>query len=116
MSDERLETIVGNLLRAGVALAAAVVLTGGVWFLAGSGFEQRRYAHFHPEVVGLKSLGALPLPQGIILAGLLLLIVTPVARVIFTLAAFALRGERVYVVITSVVLIVLLYSIGTSWL
>ena len=33
MDDRRLETIIGNLLRAGVLLAAAVVLAGGALYL-----------------------------------------------------------------------------------
>jgi uncharacterized membrane protein len=50
------------------------------------------------------------------LAGLLLLIATPVARVVFCLVAFALERDHAYVWITLVVLVILLYSIGTSWL
>ena len=33
MDDRRLETLIGNLLRAGVLLAAAVVLAGGALYL-----------------------------------------------------------------------------------
>ena len=32
-SDERVEQVMGNLLRAGVILAAAVVLVGGTFYL-----------------------------------------------------------------------------------
>ena len=31
MTDERMDRIIGNLLRAGVVLAAAVVLAGEIW-------------------------------------------------------------------------------------
>ena len=34
-TDQRVETLIGNLLRAGVLLAAAVVVLGGIVFLAG---------------------------------------------------------------------------------
>ena len=116
MTDERLEQIIGNLLRGGVLLAAAVVLAGGVWYLAAEGSAQPNYRHFAPAALGLRSLGALPPPLAIVFAGLLLLIATPVARVVFTLAAFAIRRDRAYAAITLAVLVVLLYSIGTSWL
>ncbi len=116
MTDERLEQIVGNLLRAGVVLAASVVLIGGAWRLGVEGFEQPHYGHFRPDVMGVRSLGGLALPDAVILAGLLALIATPVARVVFTLVAFALRRDWMYVAITAIVLVVLLYSIGTSWL
>jgi uncharacterized membrane protein len=41
----------------------------------------------------------------------LLLVATPVARVIFSVAAFALQRDRTYVVITLIVLAVLGYSL-----
>ncbi len=116
MTDERLEQIVGNLLRAGVILAAVVVLAGGAWRLLVQGFAQPHYARFRPDVIGVRSIGGLDAPEAVILVGLLALIATPVARVVFTLAAFALRRDWMYVLITAIVLIVLLYSIGTSWL
>jgi hypothetical protein len=37
MTDPRMDTIIGKLLRSGVTAAAAVVLAGGVWYLADSG-------------------------------------------------------------------------------
>ena len=54
-------------------------------------------------------------PEALILAGLLILIATPVARVVFSLVAFALERDRVYVAITAIVLLALLYSIATAW-
>jgi uncharacterized membrane protein len=36
--------------------------------------------------------------------------------VVFSLAAFAMERDRAYIVITLIVLVVLLYSLGTSWL
>ena len=116
MTDNRMETIIGNLLRAGVILAAAVVAAGGIWYLAAFGGTLPHYAQFRPDVQGLGALGTLPRPEGVILVGLLLLIATPIARVIFSLAAFALEHDRLYVVFTLAVLAILLYSLGTSWL
>jgi uncharacterized membrane protein len=56
--------------------------------------------------------GALALrARSIIQLGILLLIATPVLRVIFSLVGFALEGDRKYVVITSIVLAILLYSL-----
>src|SRR6201999_2075041 len=34
MTDKRMEVVIANLLRAGVALAAALVLLGGAWYVA----------------------------------------------------------------------------------
>jgi uncharacterized membrane protein len=41
----------------------------------------------------------------------LLLIATPVARVVFSIVAFALERERLYVVVTLIVFLILIYSL-----
>jgi uncharacterized membrane protein len=50
--------------------------------------------------------------QDIIQFGLLLLILTPVARVAFSLAGFALERDGTYVALTSIVLAILIYSLA----
>jgi uncharacterized membrane protein len=42
----------------------------------------------------------------------LLLVATPVARVIFSVAAFAFQRDRTYIVITLIILAVLGYSLS----
>jgi uncharacterized membrane protein len=116
VTDDLLERIVGNLLRAGVLAAASVVLAGGAWYLASAGNTAPEYHTFQPTVRGLHSVAALPGPQELIMIGLLILVATPVARVIFSLVAFVLEGDRVYMSITVIVLLILLYSLGTAWL
>jgi uncharacterized membrane protein len=116
VTDSRLDQIIGNLLRTGVIAAASVVASGGIWYLLNSPEAKPAYSHFRPDVRGLHAVSTLPHPQALILIGLLILIATPVARVIFSLVAFAMERDRAYVVITLIVLVVLLYSLGTSWL
>jgi uncharacterized membrane protein len=115
MTDDRMERIIGNLLRAGVVLAAAVVAAGGAWYLVDSASAVGDYRQFHAGRGGLHSLATLPGPPTLILIGLLILIATPVARVAFSLVAFALERDWLYVGIATVVLATLLYSIGTAW-
>jgi uncharacterized membrane protein len=115
VTDERMDQIIGNLLRTGVALSAAVVAAGGVWYLAANGAAPAGYRHFHDEARGLRSLASLTPPQVVILIGLLILIATPIARVVFSLIAFAMERDRTFVTITAVVLGVLAYSIGAAW-
>jgi uncharacterized membrane protein len=50
--------------------------------------------------------------KAIIMAGLLVLVATPILRVAFTVFAFALEHDWTYVAMAGVVLTVLLYSIG----
>ena len=115
MTDQRLENIIGNLLRYGVVLAGAVVFAGGVWYLATNGPAPVSYRHFSAEPRTIHSLVTLPHPQALILLGLMLLIATPVARVALSLVGFAAERDGMYVALTSLVLAVLLYSIGTAW-
>jgi uncharacterized membrane protein len=118
MTDQRLETIIGNLLRAGVLLSAAVVLGGGVWLLIDCGRALASYHQFLPPANTLRSPRAIvralghPNPPLLIQFGLLLLIATPVARVIVSLIAFAIEHDRLYVAITAIVLVILLYSLA----
>jgi uncharacterized membrane protein len=116
-NDQRIEVIIGALLRTGVMLAATVVLFGAVVYLARHGSEVPNYTVFHGEPENLKSVsailhGALGMSgSAIIQLGLLLLIATPVARVLFSAIAFAIERDYMYVFITLVVLAILLYSL-----
>jgi uncharacterized membrane protein len=116
-TDQRIETIIGSLLRAGVMLAASVVLIGGALYLMRHGHETVNYTVFHGEPEELKSIPAVLhgvaslQARAIIQLGLLLLIATPIARVLFSAIAFAMEGDYLYVVITLIVLAVLLYSL-----
>ncbi|HUI79679.1 MAG TPA: DUF1634 domain-containing protein [Bryobacteraceae bacterium] len=118
MTDVRIEKAIGTLLQIGVLTAAVVVLAGGVWLLAGSGRSVPRYNPFRGEPDQLRSahrvVGSLahPSPAIVIQFGLILLIATPVARVVFSLAAFAWERDWTYVVITLIVLAVLTYSLA----
>ena len=116
-TDEQVEQIVGNLLRAGVLLAAAVVLIGGGVFLANHGMERADHRAFLGEPDSLRNplgivRGAVALRgRALIQLGLLLLIGTPIARVLFSVVAFARQRDRTYVIVTLIVLTVLLYSL-----
>ncbi|MCU1296741.1 MAG: putative rane protein [Acidobacteriaceae bacterium] len=116
-NDQRVEEIIGNLLRAGVLLSAFVVLFGGIIYLARHGDSPANYRVFQGEPSELKSVtGILHYAfalrgRGIIQLGLLLLIATPVARVAFSIFGFAAEKDRMYVVFTIIVLAILLYSL-----
>lgn len=122
-TDQKIENIVGDLLRAGVLLSAFVVLAGGLIYLVRHGAQHADFRAFRGEPAALRSIGgighdALGLHgRGLIQLGLLLLIATPVARVIFAIFGFAKEEDRMYVVIASIVLLILLYSlVGSAWM
>jgi uncharacterized membrane protein len=117
MDDQRLETIIGYLLRAGVLLAAAVVFAGGVLYLVQ---HRSRHVHYKTFSAGTENLRTLPGivklaaemdSEGLIQFGLVLLIATPVARVVMAVVGFQLERDSMYVVVSLIVLAVLLYSL-----
>jgi len=116
-TDQRIENIVGNLLRVGVILSAVVVLCGGVLYLIEYGHAPADYRIFRGEPTDLKSLRGIVRDaftlhsRGLIQLGLLLLIATPVARVAFSIFGFAEEKDRMYVTFTVIVLLILLYSL-----
>lgn len=116
-TDQKVEVIIANLLRAGVTLAAVMVLSGGIVFLARHGFERTNYRTFVGEPSDLRNWrgiirAALAFRgRGIVQLGLLFLIATPVARVAFSVLAFAFERDWLYVGIATFVLAVLLYSL-----
>ncbi len=105
-------TIIGWILQGGVMLSAAVILAGVIMLsLQPNKFAPQRLEIF-PQTFGQVWTGLLGLhPQAVIALGLLLLIATPVMRVAVSIVAFAVEHDRRYVVLTSIVLIILLFSI-----
>lgn len=116
-SDERVDALLGTLLRVGVLLSAAIVALGGAIYLVKHGAGTTAYGDFRGEPADLRSVGgivraALQLRgRGLIQLGLLVLIATPVARVAFSLLAFARQRDRTYVVVTGFVLALLVLSL-----
>ena len=110
----------GQMLRVGVGASALVVLAGGALYLQQSRSQIANYQRFngapsayktvHGILVGVGRFDA----QSIIGLGILLLIATPICRVIFGLVGFSLLRDRIYAVVSAMVLIVLLFSFSAG--
>jgi len=117
MNDKRLETIIGRLLQVGVFLAAATVLAGGVLYLVEGNSGRVNFRDFTPGGPDLRSLAGIVNSAvhlhslGLMQLGLLLLIATPVARVAMAVVGFALEHDRLYTVVSLIVLAVLAASL-----
>lgn len=117
-ADERMEQLLGGLLRLGVLVAAAIVLCGGALYLLHEGRSVRSYARFVGEPAELRSVtgvlrSALALEgRALIQLGVLALIATPIVRVALSLVGFALQRDRMYILITLFVLTLLLLSLA----
>jgi len=120
--DRRIEVILGNLLRAGVLLSAAVVLSGACVYLSRHAHEPADYRIFRGEPSEFRTIPGVihsvlnGRGRGLIQLGLLLLIATPIARVAFSIVGFAIERDRMYVAFTLIVLAILLYSLLGSGL
>jgi uncharacterized membrane protein len=116
LDDAKMETIMGRLLQVGVLLAAGVVLGGGASYLQDHAGERSNYRVFTATPIQLRHPAALLHAlgrgdsAGIIELGILLLVATPICRVIFAVIAFAVERDKLYVAVSLTVLGVLLYG------
>ena len=119
-STHRVELVISNLLRIGVVASLVVILIGTVisfvhhpGYLQSAGDLPTLTAPgkavpntLHDTVKGIGEMRG----QAIVVAGLLMLIATPVLRVAFSIIAFLLQKDLIFAAITAVVLALLLLS------
>jgi uncharacterized membrane protein len=116
-ADQKMDAVMGILLRSGVVLAATIVLVGGILFLLRHKTPVTDYHIFSGEPTDLRTIPGIFADvkafraRGLIQLGLLVLIATPVARVVFSLFAFMHQKDWKYAVFTAIVLGLLLYSL-----
>jgi uncharacterized membrane protein len=114
--DKKLEIAMGHMLRFGTTIAASIVLVGGIIYLMQFHGPIPDYRHFHGAPSGARSLSAIWTglgdfdSQSIIACGLLVLVATPVCRVIFGVVGFSLQRDRMYAAVSAIVLAILLIS------
>ena len=117
MSDYDIEAVMGRLLITGVIISGALILIGGIYYLIQHGFSVPHFKTFRGEPSNLRSVkqifnGVIHFDSlSIIQMGLLLLIATPIARVIFAVVGFFIEKDFLYVVISLIVLAIIAYSI-----
>jgi uncharacterized membrane protein len=112
-----MDEIMGTLLRTGVILAAVVVFVGGVVYLSRHRVPPTNYHVFQGEPAEVRTISGILHEalafngRGLIQLGLLILIATPIARVVFSVLAFLYQRDWMYVVVTLFVLGLLFYSL-----
>lgn len=115
--DYVIDQAIGRLLRFGVLLAAAVILLGGILFLSKHATEPASFHTFRDLPHTLRSPLAILRsafhgdPLSMMQLGVLLLIATPIARVALSVVAFAIQKDKLYAVISGIVLLLLLYGL-----
>ena len=117
IQDRDIEKIMGNLLRYGVLTSLFVVLIGAVFYLSQHGSEAPSYKKFIGEPKRFSELNQVwssawqKRGRSIIQLGLFILIATPIARIVFSILGYILERDYLYIIITSIVLCVILYSL-----
>jgi uncharacterized membrane protein len=116
-TDMQMDSAIANMLRFGISLAGTLMILGGWFYLQHPTMQPADYAHFHGTSIDLHNLGKvltgkrLADSTSVLELGIVLLIATPVARVALCVVDFARQRDRLYVVISFGVLLVLLYSL-----
>jgi uncharacterized membrane protein len=104
------EIKIARILKAGVLVSAAIILTGLIlYFATGTGGYAGDSFPTSPLLI-LQGIFALK-PYAVILFGLLILVLTPFFRVGVSVIVFLKEKDKLYVVITSIVFIILIVSL-----
>ena len=119
-TDEQFDIVLARVLQGGVLLSAAIVAFGGVVFLARHGLDRPMYHVFRGEPQPFRSVAGIfetardLSGRGLVQLGLLFLIATPIARVVFSIVGFMRQRDWLYVGVTAIVLALLAYSLLAS--
>lgn len=116
-----MNTVISKVLRYGVVISSAVIGLGVILLTVDDGLAQvSSFLEYDPRTIPhstfpvtfsqLASGVAAGSPLAIIELGVLILLATPVSRVLFSIFLFAAEKNRTYVYITLTVLALLLFS------
>ena len=116
-SKNGMNELIGNTLRIGVFAACIIALLGGIYYLATtSGHPVPDYTAFHKGAVSYTTF------EGIVRAafslsatewmqlGVVVLMLTPIMRVVLSLVDFSIQRDWLYVAITAIVLVVIIVN------
>ncbi len=109
LTDEQYDTAIGLILRTGVIISAILVAAGGIGYLTGHGTTPPMNQLISIPAIWHGAIAGEPL--FIVQFGLLVLMATPVVRVLACVVGFALQHDLEYTVISAIVLASLLFSL-----
>jgi len=114
--DRDMQVVIGWVLRAGVFVSMTVVFLGGILYLYRHGHTTADYHEFKgiPDFVQtipgiIKGIFTFR-GRAIIQAGIILLIATPILRVLFSAIGFVIEKDYLYTTISFFVLLIILIS------
>ncbi|MBV8390187.1 MAG: DUF1634 domain-containing protein [Mucilaginibacter sp.] len=121
LKDKDIQTIIGWILRSGVAVSMFLVIIGGIVFIFRHGQSLSDYKTFKGVPDFIRSIGGILngvitfRGQAIIQLGIILLIATPVVRVAFSAIGFLMEKDYLYMAITLIVLLIIMASMLSGY-
>ncbi|TCD10142.1 DUF1634 domain-containing protein [Pedobacter frigidisoli] len=118
INDKDIQVILGTLLRAGVIVSMTIVLIGGIIFLIHNKGVITDYKVFKPELAKFASIAAIFKGvstfhgDAIVQFGILMLIFTPIARIVFAIFSFLIERDYLYVLIGLIILSIITISLN----
>ncbi|GAA4209459.1 DUF1634 domain-containing protein [Pedobacter jeongneungensis] len=118
INDKDIQLILGTLLRAGVIISMGIVLIGGAIFLVHHQGAVIDYKVFKPELNKFSSIAAIFKGvltfkgDAIVQFGILMLIFTPIARIVFAIFSFLIERDYLYVLIGIIILTIITISLN----
>ena len=117
ITDKTIQKIISDVLKYGVRSVLVISTIGGLIFLFNHANETADYSRFTEqdhrisEVVAQVMKGTVNLQgRSIIYLAILVLFCTPLVRLLLSLVSFILEGDKLYVIITTIVLIIIGFS------
>ncbi|HVW97935.1 MAG TPA: DUF1634 domain-containing protein [Mucilaginibacter sp.] len=114
--DTDIQKLVGQVLRGGMIVSISIVFFGGIFYLWRHGHSVPDYKAFKGIPAFLQHTDSLISAafalkgQAIIQLGIVLLVATPILRVMFSTVGFLLEKDYLYVGISLLVLIIIFAS------
>lgn len=119
--ERDVEMFIGQQLRWGVISASVIAFIGGIIYLYSNGKGAPSYTEFTGAPLYVRHLpgilhGVFQLDgMAIIQLGVVVLLATPITRIAFSVLAFAMEKDVLYVIITLIVLSVITFSIFSGF-
>jgi uncharacterized membrane protein len=113
--NKKMQQLIGSTLRIGVMTACCIAILSGSYYLIRHGGQPvPNYRTFHGEPTSLTTLPGIFMgllhfqARNWIQLGVLVLMLTPITRIILSLIDFAHQKDWLYVTITAIVFLVIL--------
>ena len=114
--DTDIQSLIGKVLRTGMIVSISIVFFGGIFYVIRHGHSIPDYKTFTGIPSFMQHAGSLVVAatnfkgQAIIQLGIVLLIATPILRVVCSTIGFALEKDYLYVGISLLVLLIIFAS------